>query len=59
VLPVGSIYQGADDREGETVGDAARYPRNDRPCAPSIFMLTEDVFLIFSQSALLEKESAL
>jgi hypothetical protein len=27
----GSIYHGVDDREGETVGDAARNPRNDCP----------------------------
>ena len=31
VLLVVSIYHGVDDREGETVGDAARNPRNDYP----------------------------
>jgi hypothetical protein len=31
VLPVESIYHRADDREGETVGDAAGNPRNDYP----------------------------
>jgi hypothetical protein len=31
VLPVGSIYQRADDREGEMVGDGARNPCIDYP----------------------------